>query len=111
MHAPNDSDGSEAGNKSNSPKNQRNPEQDPLETIHLPFTNRHKSVLGSGFRMNSAGDIGSESVTGKCDARPQDRAPANGIDGANQPRESAEAAPHRGYLGHSHPNVPAVSNA
>jgi len=34
MHAPNDSDGSEAGNKSNSPKNQRNPEQDPLETIH-----------------------------------------------------------------------------
>ena len=45
------------------------------------------------------------------DARPQDSAPANGIDGANQPRESAEAAPHRGYLGHSHPNVPAVSTA
>jgi hypothetical protein len=26
MHVPNDSDGSEAGNKNNSPKNQRNPE-------------------------------------------------------------------------------------
>lgn len=61
MHVADDSDGSEADNKNNSPKNQCNPDQDPPEAIHLPFRNGHKSVFGSSLRMDSAGNIGSES--------------------------------------------------
>ena len=108
---PDDEDGADANGNDEPCENQCHAEQDPLDPIHPPLENGHNLHLWSHSQdERSGGRLAVSLITEGCDGFALGAGPSvTSTPSFSKPNLLPRY--WKSYLGHNHPNVPAVSRA